>query len=179
MTPAAAVVDVKIPVPQRYKDYVVSRQYRFFGYIFAGVYGGINLAYYLLCVALHWKWRFHFQADMLLPVFGLLAYILEVRKPWHYEVNERFIKLLVVNPKSQLASLRELHWAKTEIVGAERAEWQGMPSLRLTVLPARGHEYLVVYTFADKEEVESKVLPLIEKYRRQYRQQHWTDNLRS
>ena len=116
---------------------------------------------------------------MVLPIIGLIAYVVEVRKPWHYEVNARAVKLFVIAPKTHLGSLKEIEWAKTEVVSIEQAEWQGFPTISLTVLPASGYAYLLVYSLADRDEVKTKVLPLIEKHRHQYRQPHWTDNLRS
>lgn len=68
---------------------------------------------------------------------------------------------------------------KNKVVGIEQDEWQGLPCLKLMVLPASGYTYILVYSHADEEEVRTKVLPLIEKYRHQYRQKVWADKLRS
>ncbi len=179
MESAAAPSEVKITVPQRYKDFVVGRQYRSSWYILAGVLGGVNAIYYLLCMVFHWKWQVHFQADMVVPLIGLVTYTIEVRKPWQYEVNERRIKLFVSHAKFHPARLQELEWAKTEVVGVEQDEWQGLPCLKLKVLPASRYTSMLVYSHADEEEVRTKVLPLIEKYRHQYRQPLWADKLRS
>lgn len=179
MGSAAPSEEVKIAVPQRYKDFVVQRQYRWFWYLLGGVLGGINAVYYLLCVVFHWTWRFHFQADVILPILGLFSYARDVRKPWHYELNARQIKLFVINPMYHLANLKELEWAKTEVVGIEQGEWQGLPCLKLRILPTSSYIYTLVYSHADEEEVRVKVLPLIEKYRHQYHQKIWADKLRS
>lgn len=116
---------------------------------------------------------------MVLPLIGLATYWKEVRKPWRYEISERVIKLFVINQHSQLATLKEVEWAKTEVVGIEQAGWQGLPALMLRVLPPTGLSYWLIYSPVDEEEVRTKVLPLIEKYRRSYRQELWTDRLRS
>lgn len=181
MTRGSAVPsrEVKIGVPQRYKDFVVRRQYRSFWYILAGVLGGVNAVYYLLCIAFGWKWHFHFQVDMIVPMIGLISYTIEVGRPWHCLINDRLIKLFGVNPMFQIAKMEELEWAKTEVVGVEHDEWQGLQCLRLKVLPASSYAYMLVYDHADEEEVRTKVLPLIEKYRHQYRQELWADKLRS
>jgi len=173
MTPStvAPLEEVKIAVPQRYKDYVVQRQYRSFWLILAGALGGINAVYYLLCLVFHWQWRFHFQADMVVPLIGLISYTLEVKKPWHYLINARRIKLFVTHQKFQPARMHELQWTKTEVVGVEPSEWQGLPCYKLKVLPASSYVYALVYGHADEEEIRTKVLPLIEKYRHQYRQE--------
>ncbi len=181
MTPVPATLseEVKIAVPQRYKDYVVQRQYRSFWFILAAVLGGVNAVYYLLCLVFHWQWRFHFQADMVVPLIGLISYTLEVRKPWHYLINDRRIKLFVGHQKLQPARMQELEWTKTEVVGVEPGEWQGLPCYKLKVLPASSCVYALVYDYADEEEVRTNVLSLIEKYRHQYRQELWADRLRS
>ncbi len=179
MESATTQPEIQIAVPQRYKDFVVSRQYRWFWYILAGVLGGVNAVYYLLCIVFHWKWQLHFGSDMVMPLVGLIIYTVEVRKPWQYLINERLIKMFVINPKLQLANLKELQWAKTEIVGIEHDEWQGLPCLKLKVLPASSYIYMLVYSYADEEEVRTNILPLIEKYRHQYRQELWADKLRS
>ena len=179
MEPVAAPSEVQIAVPQRYKDFVVRHQYRWFWYILAGVWGGVNAVYYLLCIAFHWKWQFHFQADMVVPLIGLVTYTIEVRKPWHYLISDHRIKLFVTHPRYQPARLQDLKWAKTEVVSVEHGEWQGLPCLKLKVLPVSGYTYTLVYGHADEDEVRTKVLPLIEKYRHQYRQELWADKLRS
>ena len=176
---ATSFEEAKIAVPQRYKDYVVQRQYRSFWFILIGVLGGVNAAYYLLCLVFHWRWRFHFQADMVVPLIALVSYTLDVRKPWYYLVNDRRIKLFVSHQKLQPARIQELEWAKAEVVGVEPSEWQGLPCYRLKVLPASSYIYMLVYSHADEEEVRMKVLPLIEKYRHRYRQELWADRLRS
>jgi hypothetical protein len=170
---------VEIAVPQRYKDFVVKRQYRWFWLILLGVLGGINVVYYLLCAAFHWAWTFYFQGDIVFSTLGLISYVVEVRKPWRYEVNERAIKLFRITPKTHLGNLTEVGWAKTQVVGVEQTEWQGLPALSLTVLPSFGYTYLLVYDLADEEEVKTTVLPMIEKYRRNYRQELWAERLRS
>ena len=175
----ASSEEVKVAVPQRYKDFVVQRQYRQFWLILAGVWGGINAVYYLLCLVFHWQWRFHFQADMVIPLIALVSYTLEVKKPWHYLINDRRIKLFVTLHKLQPARMQELEWAKIEVVGVEPGEWQGLPCYRLKVLPASSGVHTLVYDYADEAEVTLKVLPLIEKYRLQYRQELWADRLRS
>ncbi len=181
MTPgtAAPLEEVKTAVPQRYKDFVVRHQYRWFWYILAAVLGGVNAVYYLLCLVFHWKWRLHFSAEMVPIMIGLIGYVVEARKPWHYLINDHLIKLFLIHPKIQLANLKELEWAKTEVVSVEHGEWQGLPCLKLKVLPVSGYTYTLVYGHADEEEVRTKVLPLIEKYRHQYRQELWADKLRS
>lgn len=179
MESAAAQPEVQIAVPQRCKDFVVGRQYRWFWYILVGVLGGVNAIYYLLSIVLHWKGRIFFLQDMTVLVMGLIAYVWEARKPWYYELNEHRIKLFLIHPKLQIANLKELEWAKTEVVGVEQDEWEGLPCLKLKVLPASSYSYILVYSHADEEEVRTKVLPLIEKYRHQYRQPLWADKLRS
>lgn len=179
MEAAAAQPEVRIAVPQRYKDFVVRYQYRWFWYILVGAFGGLNAVYYLLCLAFHWKWQFHFQPDMVMLLIALVGYTVEVKKPWHYLINDRRIKLLVTHPRYQPARLQELEWAKAEVVGVEPGEWQGLPCLKLRVPPASSYTYILVYNHADAEEVRTKVLPLIEKYRHQYRQPLWADKLRS
>ena len=179
MENAASPKTVEIAVPQRYKEFVVRRQYQWFWIAVPAALGGINLVYYLLCVAFHWTWKLHFQGDMILPLLGMAAYVLEARKPWRYEINERAIKLFVVTPRTHLANLKEIAWAKTEVVGIEQAEWQGLSALKMTVLPTSPYVYWLVYSPSDEEDVEIKVIPLIEKYRRSYRQEIWADKLRT
>ena len=181
MTPDTGALseEVKITVPQRYKDFAVRRQYRWFWVILAGVLGGINAIYYLFCLVFHWRWRFHLQGDLILPLVGLIIYATEAKKPWHYLINDRSIKLFAVTAPGGLAHLRELEWAKTEVVGIEQDEWQGLPCLKLRVLPASSHLYMLVYNHSDEEEVRTKVLPLIETHRHQYRQPLWANKLRS
>ena len=179
MEPADSQVEVTIPVPQTYKDCVVSRQFRWFWFILVGVLAGVNALYYLLCAALHWKWLFHFQMDVVLPLIGLASYMKEVRKPWRYEINQRMIKLFVITPKSRLANLKEIEWAETEVTGVVCDEWQGFPCLKVKVLPATDYVYMMVYDHTEEENVKTNVLPLIETHRRQYRQKLWADVLRS
>lgn len=45
--------DVEVAVPQRYKDFVVRRQYRWFWIIVSIMTVGLNLVYYFLCLAFH------------------------------------------------------------------------------------------------------------------------------
>lgn len=178
MTQAPAEPCVEIAVPQRHKDFVVRRHYRWFLLILlAGL--GLDGVYYLLCVAFHWTWSSYCLYDSALPIYGMIAFAMEVRKPWRYEINERAIKLFVITPKTRFGNLKEIGWAKTEVVSVEQAEWQGLPVISLTVRPASGYTYLLVYNSADEEEVKTKVLPLIEKYRHNYRQELWADKLRT
>ena len=179
MEAAIPLGEVRIAVPQKYKDDVAGRQYRWFWCIIAGVLGGVNAAYYLLCIAFHWVWQFHLQADMALPVLGLAGYIVEVRRPWQYVVNDQLIKVFVVSPRSRLAKMEALEWTKTQVIGIEHAEWRDLPCLKLNILPKTQHEYVLVYGLSEVEEVRAVVIPLIEKYRRQYRQELWADKLRS
>ena len=176
---AAPPEEVKIAVPQRFKDFVVQRQYRLFWYILVGAFGGINAVSYLVCLACQSKWTPHFQADIIMLLIAMVGYAVEVRRPWHYLINDRRIKLFIVHQKLQPTRMQELEWAKTEVAGVEPGEWQGLPCYRLKVLPAAGYVYTLVYDYADEEEVRTKVLPLIEKYRHQYRQELWADRLRS
>ena len=114
-----------------------------------------------------------------MPLIGLISYTVEVRKPWHYLINDRRIKLFVTRPRLQPARLQELEWAKVEVACVEQDEWYGFPCLKLKVLPTSSYAYMLVYDQTDEEEVRTKVLPLIEKYRHQYRQELWADKLRS
>jgi hypothetical protein len=179
MATAVLNEDIKIAVPQKYKDFVVRRQYQSTFWILVGVIGGVNALYYFSCLAFHWKWQFPFQADLVGPVMGLISYIIEARKPWYYEINAHQIKLFVVNSRSHLANLKQVEWKKIEIIGTKPDEWQGLPCLTLKVIPEAGTRYLLVYGHAEAEEIRTKVLPLIEKYRHQYRHELWADKLRS
>ena len=181
MTPDTVerVAGVKIAVPQRYKDHVVQRQYRLFWYILVGAFGGINAISYLVCLACQSKWKPHFQVDVVTLLIAMVSYTVEVRRPWHYLVNARRIKLFVTHSKIQSAKMQELEWINTEVVGVEPCEWQGLPCYKLKLLPVSSSTYMIVYSHADEEEVRTKVLPLIEKYRHQYRQKVWAHRLRS
>ncbi len=210
---------VEIVVSQRYKDFVVRRQYGWFWIVIPVALGGANLVYYLLCLAFHWTWKLHFQGDMVLPLLGLVAYMIEAKNPWRYEINKnlfqnaprppimgeheavffvrfphdwglgglfrsfeihskRSIKLFVITPKTRLANLREIAWAKTEVTGFEQAEWHDLLALKLTVLPASHYVHWLVYSPSDEKDIRTKVIPLIEKYQRSYRQELWADKLR-
>ena len=158
---------------------MVRHQYLQALWILAGVIGGMNTVFYFLCLAFHWKWQMNLLADLVPPLLGMVSYAWEIRKPWFYAINEQHIKLFVFDPKSRSANLTELTWKKTEVVAVEQDEWQGLPRLNLKVLPDLGHTYALVYSHDEDEEIRTKVLPLIEKYRHQYRHELWADKLRS
>ena len=139
------------------------------------LYLGLALAWVFV---FRWKWLPDYH--VLVLTVGLVAWIRTLRRPWSYEVEAERLRLIWQQGETAW-QWYDIDWRKEAIFDVKHEEWRGLPALVILTKPETEPQprLLIVYGHEDEEKVRTQVLPLIETYRRQYRQEVWADRLRS
>ena len=164
-------ISVFIPVPRQYRDYLTRKHSMRLLFAF-GIYVGLFCIFYLM------KWTSTIDLSWsLFFVLALFEWIKQTRlKSWQYIIDEQHFHLIYWdNVAGKNWRWLDVRWKRDAVVGVARDEWHGLPALRLTVDRKYMNDLIMVYAFEDEEKVKAHVLPLIAKYRHQYRQKLWAD----
>lgn len=117
----------------------------------------------------------------LFAVINAVAWFTARHRTWYYAISTGSMNLFWLKPSFGETLWQEVQWKQNTILSVEQEEWRGLPALRLKV-KLKGHktpqDMWMVYAHEDQDTVQNVVLPLIEKYRKQYRHEFWADALR-
>jgi len=166
---------VVITMPRQYRDYL-TRKHNGHLLLAFGVYVSLCFIFYML------KWTTTGDgASVLFFALAIFDWIKQTRrKTWQYIIDEQHFHLIYWDSRlGKFWRWLDIEWKKAAVISVARDEWLGLPALRLTVDRKYMNDLIMVYALEDAEQVTSLVLPLIEKYRHQYRQKLWADTLRS
>ena len=175
--PAEKVRKTIIPVPACFKSYLITRKNLFWLTMFAV----LGLAFYLPSAAHVLR-----NGTALIPQSLVLfagAYLWSIQKgsTWRYVLEENYflhqhrIQLIAFGLRGLLWDWRPLVFSEADPSGVRlkdirQERWQDLPALRIEVWAKRfwKREMLwMVYAPEDEETVRARVLPLLEKHRRQ------------
>lgn len=176
---SSTVGEASIPVPQSYKDLLVRNRGRQWILVFG--------AFTILLGIWYVEWRrgrhfIDFLPHIVPLVFAFPLWLHQVRKPWRYVINEKTSRLVQWTFGGRTWQWHDLDWKRDFVLRVEETEWRSLPALRMIVKlkGQKGEQDLwLVYAHQDQEKVQREVLPLIEKFRKQYRHELWADLLRS
>jgi hypothetical protein len=166
---------VEIPVPRQYRDYLTWKHNKRLVFAFV-IYVG------LVCIFYSLKWNT--TTDLfhgIVFVTAIFEWIKQTRqKTWQYVIDQRHLHLVWWEGGSEKVwHWFNIEWRKDAVIGTAFDEWHGLPALRVTIDSKHVTCLIMVYSLEDEERVRTQILPLIEKYRHQYRQKVWADKMRS
>ena len=168
---------VTIAVPRQCRDYMIGVRNKYYAFMLS-LYVGTILFFRFIT---HRGWHIDF-AQIIFLVAGVFAWYRQIKRPWQYVIDQEHLTVIWRQMGGRFWNIFEIRWRRDAIIGVEETEWRGLPALRIlrqTKRPERRPDWLIVYAHEDQDKVKTQVLPLIEEYRRQYRQQAWADRLRS
>ncbi len=170
-TTDAATEDVQIAVPRAYQDYLVAGMDKRYAFGIA------------VLVALTFAFKRVPDSVAVVSAFvGAFLWYFQRRKRWHYSISRREITVIWTQMYGRYWDWHTVRWKRQLVLGVEETEWRGLPALRLlgqAKTPRHRPDWLLVYAHEDTERVRNQVLPLIERYRKQCRQDSLAERLRS
>lgn len=171
--------EVVIAVPEIYKNFLAQKRWRQWL---------IGFAFYTALLALYYvEWRrgshfIGFLPHLLLYGLSFPLWLYEARRPWRYVLDDRRLNLIYWHWGKRFWQWHEMEWRHDVVLSVTEEDWRALPALRLRVKingQKKPQDLWMVFAHEDAEKVREQALPMIEKYRRQYRHELWADLLRS
>ena len=168
-----------LDMPEAYKKFLAQkkRQQWLFGF---GWYVILLAVYYVA-----WQHGHHiidFLPQMMIWGLSLPLWLNGRKRPWKYTLDDKRLCLVSWQWKENIWAWYDLAWRNDVILSIEKEEWRSLPALRIQA-KLKGHKreqtLWLVYSHQDQQTVNTQLMPLIDRYRRQYRHKLWADLLRS